>query len=206
MYTAKEKKLIRYTKEKVRGLFKGYSVPAHGIDHITRVVKLAKQIAAKEKADIFLSEMSGWLHDVGRVLEGHTKLISRHHESSYQLCQKWFREDRMLRAGLTKQQKLIILYSVRYHWNNAAEKYPEAWILRDADKIDGLGLIGVKRAFEFSANDEKKLQMDIRLRYDTYYWLKTKTAKKIVEEKHLMKQLDRFFLNRLRKMVKTVEL
>lgn len=206
MYTITEKKLISYTKNKVKKLFEGHPVSAHGIDHVTRVAGLAKLFAAKEKADVFLSEMSGWLHDIGRTLEGHTNIISGHHELSYELCQKWFREDEVLRVGLTKQQKLTILYAVRYHWNSVADKYFMASVLRDADKIDTLGLTGIKRAYEFSGGDEKKFQWDIRLRYDIYYWLETKTAKKYVKEKHLMEQLDRFYTKFLRKMIKPVEL
>lgn len=206
MYTAKEKKLVNYTRKKVKELFVDFPALAHGIDHVTRVTNLTKLIATKEKADVFLAEMSGWLHDIGRAVEGGTSLVTSHAELSYELCRRWFKEDSVLRDGLTKQQKLVVLYSVRYHWNNAAEKYSEAWILRDADKIDTLGLIGVKRAREFSGGNEKQFQMDLRLRYDIFYWLKTKTAKKIVKEKHLMEQLDRFYFNYIRKMIKPVEL
>jgi uncharacterized protein len=206
MYTAEEKKLINYTRKKVKELFIGFPAPAHGIDHVTRVAELARLIAVEEKANVFLSEMSGWLHDIGRTMESGTSLITSHAELSYELCRKWFKEDKVLCGGLTKQQKLVILYSVRYHWNNVADEYPEAWVLRDADKIDTLGLIGIRRAREFSGGNEKQFQMDLRLRYDIFYWLKTKTAKKIVKERQLMEQLDHFYFNYLRKMVKSVEL
>ena len=43
---------------------------------------------------------------------------------------------------LKKAEKLVVLYAVRYHWNDAADKYKEAIILRDADKLD---IYGVKR-------------------------------------------------------------
>lgn len=206
MYTKQEKQVIAYTRNKVRALFADYPVPAHGIDHVARVVAWAKIIATKEKVDVFVSEMSAWLHDIGRTLEGHTNLISEHHELSYDLCRKWFKEDVFLRDNLTKQQKLVILYSVRYHWNDAADKYPEAWILRDADKMDTFGTIGVKRACHFCIGDDKKLEFDLRGRYNNFYWLKTKTARKIVKEKKLLQPVEAFYVKRLKKSIKPVEL
>jgi len=206
MYTEKQKELISHTRSKVRNLFKNYPVPAHGIDHIARVVGTTKLIAFKEKADVFLCEMSGWLHDIGRTLEGHTNLISDHAELSYELCRKWFREDKIFAEGLAKQQKITILYAVRYHWNNFADKYDVAWILRDADKIDTFGTKGVGRGVEFAGGDDKKLQFDIRLRYDNFYWLHTKTARKIVEQKGLIKQVDVFYKKLLKKKIRPIEL
>lgn len=206
MYTKKEKELVSYTRNKVRELFANYPAPAHGFDHVVRVTDLVKLIAAKEKVDLFLAELSGWLHDIGRTLETGANLMSGHHELSYELCQKWFKEDEVLRDGLTKQQKLIILYSIRYHWNNAAEKYPEAWVLRDADKIDALGLTGIKRLQKFCAGDMKKVDFGLRLFYDNFYWLKTKAAKDIVKKKGLEQETNRFYINFLRKMIKPVKL
>jgi len=206
MYNQRQQKIIEYTRTKVSNLFQAYSIPAHGIDHIARVAAMAKLIASKEKADVFLCEMSGWLHDIGRTLEGHTNLISDHAELSYELCRKWFRKDEVFSSELTKQQKLIILYAVRYHWNNFADKYDVAWILRDADKIDTFGLQGIKRGKEFSGGDEKKFQLDIRLRFDNFYWLHTKTAKKIVEQKGLIQQMEVFYRKLLQKKIKPVEL
>lgn len=199
MYSSVERQIILHTSFKVENLFKNYPVPAHGIEHIKNVVKHAKQIAVKEKADIFLAELSAWFHDIGRTLEiGDSLHGNKHHELSYKLCQKWFEEDEIY-GKLNYKQKEILLYSVRYHWNNAADKYETAWILRDADKLDSLGKNGIKRMLEFSGKNESKLELDLRLRYDIFYWLKTKTAKKIVKDKKMMEQIDKFYLNKLKK-------
>ena len=206
MYTKQQQDVIKYTCEKVRDLFTGYTVPAHGIDHVARVAASARLIATKEKADIFLSEMSGWLHDIGRTVERHTNLISEHHELSYDLLRKWFKEDVFLRENLTKQQKLVILYAVRYHWNDAANKYPVAWILRDADKLDTFGVIGIKRACQFCVGDDRKLEFDLRARFNNFYWLQTKTARKIVKDKKLLETVESFYVKCLKKKIKPVEL
>lgn len=206
MYTKQQQEIIKYTRAKVCDLFVDYPIPAHGIDHVARVAASAKLIATKEKEDVFLSEMSGWLHDIGRTLEGHTNLISEHHELSYDLLRKWFAEDGFLRDNLTKQQKLIILYAVRYHWNDAADKYPVAWVLRDADKLDTFGAMGVKRACEFCVGDDKKLEFDLRGRYNNFYWLRTKTARKIVKDKKLLEKVEAFYVKILKKKIKPVEL
>ncbi|MFA5210886.1 MAG: HD domain-containing protein [Patescibacteria group bacterium] len=206
MYSLEEKKIILHTSHKVESLFKNYPVPAHGIKHIKHVVEYTKQIAKKEKTNIFLAEMSAWLHDIGRTLEIDDSFHgNKHHELSYELCQKWFQEDKIYNK-LNRKQKEILLYSVRYHWNNVADKYDTAWILRDADKLDSLGKNGIERMLEFSEKDESKLELNLRLRYDIFYWLKTKTAKKIVKDKKMMEQIDKFYFKLLKKEIKPIKI
>jgi len=201
MYSIEEKKIILHTQKKVQELFQNYPIPAHGLEHIKNVVKYIKIIAEKEKADIFLSEMSAWLHDIGRTLEiGGGLHGNQHHELSYKLCQEWFVKDKIYEK-LNKRQKNILLYAVRYHWNNAADKYEIAWILRDADKLDSLGQNGIKRTLEFAGENKNKLDLDLRLRYDIFYWIRTKTAKKIIKDKKMMEKIDKFYLTRLKKMI-----
>ena len=185
-YTKQQKQLITHVINKVKILFTNFPIPAHGIDHIERVVKWATIIAEKEKAkNPFLCELSAWLHDIGHTLSLKPKEKRSHHELSYILLKQWFQEDREF-DFLNDAEKIELLYAVRYHYNDQAIKYDTAWILRDADKLDGFGEIGMKRANEYFKDDKKGFNDNLRFMFSNLLFLKTKTAHKIVSEKNLM--------------------
>jgi len=200
----KKNKILIYTREKVWQLFKDYPVPAHGFDHMARVASWAMKIAKVEKADVFLSEMSAWLHDIGRTLEDDQIDFRRHHELSYEMLKVWFREDRTFDA-LTKKEKIIILYAVRYHWNDVADKYDVAWILRDADKMDSMDVVGVKRSIELCKTSES-LQNDFRYKFAMYFCFHTKTAKKIVEKKKMMIPIVNYYKKILKEDIEPISI
>lgn len=205
MYTQKQKRIIAYTRTKVKALFDAYPIKAHSFDHAKRVSKWAVIIAKAEKGGVFLAEMSAWLHDIGRATEhfpGNTKM---HHEFSYEMCREWFKEDRIFDV-LSKTEKSIILYAVRYHWNEVADKYKVAWILRDADKLDAFGVIGLKRSISFFNNDEEKILHNLRLRYEMLYNFHSKKARQIMANKHLFEPIRRFQHRILKSRIKSVEL
>jgi len=112
----------------------------------------------------------------------------RHHELSYILAKEWSNQDREFDI-LSEEEKEEILYAVRYHWDDMAEDYPLANILRDADKLDMYGDIGVKRAREFykDDNDFKNNLKDNLARVEK---IKTRIAKKIIEENNLLGPLN----------------
>jgi len=182
-YTKEQKELLEHVKNKVQKLFVENQVPAHGIDHIKRVVDFTKKIIAREEIkNLLLCELSAWLHDIGRTLEGIPGENSRkHHELSYELLKKWFKEDSNFDT-LSIEEKKELLYSVRYHWNDAANKYETAWILRDADKLDMFGEVGLKRAWELFKDNDVAWNQHLRNIFSCYYFFRTKTAKQIADK------------------------
>lgn len=205
MYTEKQKIIIAHVHAKVKDLFAAHPVKAHGFDHAWRVSKWAAIIATAEKEDVFLAEMSAWLHDIGRATEhlpGNTK---KHHELSYDICRQWFKKD-IIFDDLSVKEKLIILYAVRYHWNDAADKYKTAWILRDADKLDSFGAIGVKRTIDFYHKDEQVIMHDLRLRYEMFYNLRSKKARQIVKNKNLFAPIRLYQHKILKSKIKPIAL
>lgn len=205
MYTPEQKKLIKHARAKVKNLFAQNPVPAHNFDHAKRVSKWAVQIAKAEKANVFLSELTAVLHDIGRVPEHAPGNTKAHHELSYELCREWFREDKEFDV-LSKKDKLQILYALRYHYNDAADKYPVAWILRDADKLDLFGNIGLKRTLIFYKDDQAKIELDLRLRYHALGNLRSKTAKRIIQQRKLFTPAQKYLAALLQKKIKPVEL
>lgn len=207
-YSIEQAQIVNYTREKVMEFFDTHPVKAHNFDHAQRVAENAVEIAQGEHfADIWLAELAGLLHDIGRVPEHYdrSKEGITHHELSYEMLQQWFHQDKAYEM-LSKEQKIMLLYSVRYHWNNAADEYELAWILRDADKLDMFGERGLTRSREFCGEDWAKFQLDLRLRYDSFYWVRTKTAKEIIKEKNLMEPFDEKYLEMLRQKIDPIVL
>ncbi|OGH66700.1 MAG: hypothetical protein A3B90_02695 [Candidatus Magasanikbacteria bacterium RIFCSPHIGHO2_02_FULL_41_13] len=207
MYTSQQQAFLEYVTEKVKNLFVEFPAPGHDFQHASNVGTYAKDVATKENAhSIFLSELAGILHDIGRAPEHHNpenKL--RHHDLSYQMLRQWFREDSQF-DFLTREEKLELLYSVKYHWNDAADDYDTAWILRDADKLDGLGCRGLERFQQYRAGDPAGIGLDCRLTYQFWYWIHTATARQIATQKKLIEEMDKIIIEDLKKKIEPVEL
>lgn len=206
MYTPHQTTLLNHTRTKVEGLFSNYPVTAHGYDHVARVARRAREIAIGEKArSVVLCELSGWLHDVGRTREPKPDGSRAHHELSYEILREWYRKNEEFNL-LTEAEKIELLYAVRYHWNNFADDYDTAWILRDADKLDLFGEIGLQRHLDFWGDNDVGLNQGLRNCFETLYWIHTDTAKKILREEHLVEPLEKYYRQYLREKIKPVEL
>lgn len=202
-----KKQILEHAQQKVIALFKDTPVPGHDIDHTTRVVNWIILIAKGEKArNPFLCELSAWFHDIGRTIENNPGESSRaHHELSYKMLQDWFRNDAIL-SKLSKLHKLEILYAVRYHWNNEANKYDTAWILRDADKLDGFGKAGIIRAREVFGDNEQGWNQNFRNQYDCLAHVRTKSAKRLIQKNNLVEPLEKEYKKYLRSKISPVVL
>lgn len=207
VYNFNQHKLLRHVKTKVKELFTKTPVPAHGFDHIGRVAAWVRQIALGEKTkQPFLCELAGWLLDIGRVKEKRLRGSDHmHHELSYQMLREWFKDDREFDI-LTRAEKIELLYAVRYHWNCAARKYDTAWILRDADKLDGFGVAGVERAHDAFKDDEEAFNQNFRYQYSNYLQLETKCAILLVKRHKLLKPLEFAYFKYLRSKIEPIKL
>ncbi|SRR3989339_1086251 len=206
-YTREQKQLIAYSRQKVESAFTKRPSRAHGIDHVGRVAAWAREIAGAEKArSVFICELAAWFHDIGRAFEEKLDANNRGHaEISYRVLSNWFRDDRHFDI-LTRAQKLELLYSVRYHWNDEANKYDTAWILRDADKLDCYGVVGVKRlrsAFDYGT-EEWNLVM--RCMFANSLRMRSKTACKIIKNRKLLLPLEKELKKFLKGKIEKVEL
>ena len=201
-YTVEQAEFMNHVQQKVANFFDEYPVTAHGFEHVSRVARNAQDIAVHESPkDAFISELGGWLHDIGRVPEHfHNPLMKSHHELSYDLLKEWMKEDVKFYM-LSDAEKLELLYGVRYHWNNAADKYFSAVIIRDADKLDAIGKTGLERGLAWTEKDPEKLNMNLRFTYDIAYHIKTDRAKAIIEERDLMGPIDDFYYDFLKERI-----
>lgn len=114
---------------------------AHDFLHVMRVYESGQKIGIKEGADMNILEPALLLHDLGMAVPGSKET---HAERSVIYANQFLEEIKYL-----KKYHEAILYAIKYHswrFSNLAVTL-EHKILQDADKLDGLGSIGVIRAF-----------------------------------------------------------
>lgn len=139
MSTASQTQVISDLYADVQGRFTAFDDPAHGWEHVQRVYKLALRIAEEEGADTLITGIAALLHDIGRLV--HKKGV--HHatlsvEKSRELLGYY---------ALEQEQVEAILHAIEAHsFSRGVEPCTlEAHVLRDADRLDGLGAIGILR-------------------------------------------------------------
>lgn len=122
--------------------------PCHDFYHTKRVLKVAEYLAEKEGADMFVVRLAALLHDIGRIEEykhkysevkiDHADLSAK---SAGPLLKKF---------GLPEKTINAVCHAIIAHrFRNPTEpaKTIEAKVIRDADKLDSIGAIGIARAF-----------------------------------------------------------
>jgi uncharacterized protein len=111
---------------------------AHGWPHTDRVRQTIRILASAEGVDPFLAELAALLHDVGRTQPGP--------ELEHGTRSAAAAEPRLQALPLADQERQAVLHAIRWH-NSARADSALLRILRDADMLDGLGAMGIIRAF-----------------------------------------------------------
>ena len=126
---------------------------AHDINHIKRVVKTAKSLCRAEQGDIDVVLPAAWLHDCVSFPKDHP--------------------DNKRASVLAADKAIEFLISINYpepyheaiHHAICAHSYSakitatslEAQIVQDADRLDGLGAIGVSRCMLVAGKLDSKI-------------------------------------------------
>lgn len=191
-----QKEILEDTQAFIKNEFSGEGT-GHDYYHIVRVVNIAKQIAKEENADLFLVELSAWLHDVGdyKLHDG----VDRSEDLITQFLKSQNATEELI------QKVNAIVSQVSFSKGNEAKSL-EAKIVQDADRLDAIGAIGLARAFAYGGSKEREIwnpeqpeSTSIQHFYDKLLKLKdlinTDSAKRIAEERHLYMEefLDRFY-------------
>lgn len=199
-----ENNFIKMTKEetleKVRQIIiKQFSGEGTGHDyfHIERVVNNALRIGQKENVDLFLVELSAWLHDVGDY-----KLNDGIDKSTEQIT--------IILSKLNIKKDILdkvieIVSQVSFSKGQKAESM-EAKVVQDADRLDAIGAIGIARTFAFGGSKQRELynpvqpdNTSVQHFYNKLFLLKEKMnttiGKEMAKERHnYMKDfLDHFY-------------
>lgn len=114
---------------------------AHDINHIKRVVKTAKQLAQSEQADMAVVLPAAWLHDCVTFPKNHPD----NKRSSVLAADKAIAYLESIAYPETYLEDIhhaicAHSYSAKIEANTTAAK-----VVQDADRLDGLGAIGVAR-------------------------------------------------------------
>jgi HD superfamily phosphodiesterase len=111
---------------------------AHGWPHTDRVRRMIRILAGAEGVDPLLAELAALLHDVGRTEPGpEQEHGARSAAAAVQHLQT---------LSLADQEQQAVLHAIRWH-NSTRADTALLRILRDADMLDGLGAMGILRAF-----------------------------------------------------------
>ncbi|MCW4631321.1 HD domain-containing protein [Marinomonas rhodophyticola] len=119
---------------------------AHDLAHINRVVKIARQLACEEQADLAIVIPAAYLHDCVSLPKDH---VQRHLASTLAGDKA---VDFLRSIAYPKEYYDAIYHAIRYHSFSADVKPEtlEAKIVQDADRLDALGAIGIARCMQVS--------------------------------------------------------
>ena len=132
-----------------RGIFAG-DASGHDLEHTLRVMRTAQLIAQEEGADEGIVHLAALLHDVddaklspetAESLANARAFLTSHNVAANEV-----------RAVLTAIREVSFSKN-----GNAAPSTPEAACVRDADRLDALGAIGIARAFAYGGSHNRAL-------------------------------------------------
>jgi uncharacterized protein len=135
-------------KERIMRYFEGVN-PTHDFMHTERVLNIALNIAEDENVDMDVLRMAVLLHDIGRKEQDESCGEICHAENGAKIARKILREFGVDEVKINKICHCIETHRTR---RDKAPESIEAKILFDADKIDGLGAIGVLRTASFAGH------------------------------------------------------
>ena len=120
----------------------------HGVDHVMRVLKTAREIQTQVGGDAFVVALAAWLHDVGDA-------------KFHQGIERSAQFTREILASLDVSGPVIdhvahIVDNISFRkGSKAAVLSLEGQIVQDADRLDALGAIGIVRTIEYGAAFEQ---------------------------------------------------
>lgn len=202
-------KILENTKKFVENFFKN-EFSGHDYFHTMRVYKMATRIAEAEGADIFVAKMATLLHDVDddklpRSGDNAINFLKSQNLSSEMIDKiMYIIENQSFRNSIGQNTRLQTL---------------EAMVVQDADRLDGIGAIGISRVFAYGGNKNRQIHNPGRkaMEYQSkeYYhendstsinhfyekllklkdMMNTETAKEIAEHRHKFMEdfLEEFF-------------
>ncbi|MBY7143530.1 HD domain-containing protein [Virgibacillus sp. NKC19-3] len=188
-------KCLQAIKEYVHTLFYD-DVTGHDYFHMERVARTARKIAEQEYADLFITEVSAWLHDIGDA-----KLFSDSEKAMEEMV-AFLKTIELSSSEIMNINTAI--KDISFHKGNAPVTL-EGKIVQDADRIDAIGAIGIARTFAYGGAKKQFIyhrdfhDTSIQHFYDKLLKLKdllyTTTAKEIAHERHVFMEqfLEQFY-------------
>lgn len=126
----------------------GASDPAHDLLHLERVVATAKRIAAAEGADLRVVVPAAWLHDYVVVPKDDPRRAQASQLAAVEAVD-YLKDIGYCAAQIDVSLLDAIGHAIEAHSfsANIAPQTLEAKVVQDADRLDGIGAIGIARCF-----------------------------------------------------------
>ena len=125
--------------EEVKRRFAAIDDLAHGWEHVQRTYTLALSLAEQEKADSFIVGVAALMHDLGRTVYD----TSKHHAETSVILAKEILDSQSVPPDI--QQAIFHAIETHSFSRNIEPRTLEARVVRDADRLDGLGATGIIR-------------------------------------------------------------
>ena len=140
MIRATIEKVIQFVTEQMNSVEN-----SHGLQHVERVVTHAKRIAQCEGGDLFIIEAGAWLHD---ILDEKLFDPTIQKQSLIQFLQS---------QGISEEQinvLLALIQTVSFGGDMDTDRVltKEQKVVRDADRLDAIGAIGIARNFHYGGH------------------------------------------------------
>ena len=162
---------------------------AHGWLHIDRVRRNIRVLAHAEAVDPFLAELAALFHDVGRTQPGPE---GEHGARSAAMAAPFLAD-----LPLSDEEREAVLHAIRWH-NSTRADTPLLLLLRDADMLDGLGAMGILRAF-MSKSHLLPYDPDVPFEGTNHRWPTSYASDQLFSQ---MEWYDRLNTNTARRMAK----
>ncbi|MGZ3786944.1 MAG: HD domain-containing protein [Bacteriovorax sp.] len=120
--------------------------PAHDLAHVKRVVKTARSLALVEGAVLEVVIPAAWLHDIVNLPKNHPERSSASKMAAIEALAL------LKEISYPSEYFKAIAHAIEAHSfsGGVAPETLEAKIVQDADRLDGLGAIGLARLFSIS--------------------------------------------------------
>lgn len=186
---------------------------SHDWFHVERVWKNAKLIGRPEGVDMLVTELAALLHDIADA-----KFHGGDEEVGPRTARLFLEREKIDPTVIDHVERIIRHMSFRSSLEGEGWTSPELFVVRDADRLDAIGAIGIARAFSFGGSRNRPLydpsippneaitrEKYIRAESPTlnhFYEkllhlrerLHTSTARQIAEERHvfMLRYLEQF--------------
>lgn len=129
-----------------------------GINHTRRLLQLVAAIGEGQEFDAEAVWLAAHLHDWGGYAPWAQKDVD-HALRSEQVAKSFLSE-----RGCPDETKSLVLECIALHHSGGSERSLESILLRDADALDFLGIVGMMRDFSKNPRDLRKAYQTIKRR------------------------------------------
>lgn len=121
----------------------------HDWFHVERVCNIAKYLAQKESADMFIVEMTALLHDIDdwKFSDVYNTTVTEEFLKSVEVSEE--DSNRILNIIKTMSYKGGVV--------DSTQNTIEGMVVQDADRLDALGAIGIARAFAYGGSKNRSM-------------------------------------------------